>query len=182
MTGEGPARACFECGARPRLKGPLARVSARQVATVVHVPTGWVPLNTRPPLSRDIVSGFVTQAPMSWHGKVEQTMVLGSWSVSAVVIDAQQPPPWTSVAGRVWFTAVWRRSVYFGSSSMPWACCSGGHRSAAVWPDPGRLGVVRPILVLWGGRRLVRSVFGGAGAGHSPRSPDLGIYGERWPP
>ena len=100
MTGEGPARACFECGARPRLKGPLARVSARQVATVVHVPTGWVPLNTRPPLSRDIVSGFVTQAPMSWHGKAEQTVVLGGRSVSTVVTDPQQPPPWTSV--RAW--------------------------------------------------------------------------------
>ena len=73
-------------------------------------------LKTRPPVACDLAPIAVTQSMMSWHGQAEQPMMPRGRSVSAVVLDGRGPSPWTRVADRVWFAAVWPRLMYWGSS------------------------------------------------------------------
>eukprot|EP00964_Phaeocystis_antarctica_P148924 scaffold115909_cov40-Phaeocystis_antarctica.AAC.1 len=53
---------------------------------------------------------------MSWQDQAEQPMMPRGRSVCAGVPDSQGSSPWTRLAGRVWFAAVWPQSMYSGTS------------------------------------------------------------------
>ena len=98
-------------------------------------------LKTRPPVACDLASVPMTHSTMSWHGQAEQPMMLRGRSVLAGVPDAQGTQPWTRVARRVWYAAVWPQSRWSGSSR--WPC------GMLVWWAPRHDGVARLRQVRW---------------------------------
>ena len=141
-----------------------------EAAAFARLPTASVPLNTRTPLVRDLTSVPAARPTMGWHGQAKQPMLQSALSVLAVVTDAQEALPWTDAATRVWAAAVWRRSMWSGSSAQlasklvwwpPWhgvwpVTCSQGHTMYGLGPKEVN--------------RLVLSVCRRAGAGQEPRA------------
>ena len=64
----------------------------------------------------DLTSVPAARATMSWQGQAEQPMMPRGRSVCAGVPDSQGSSPWTRLAGRVWFAAVWPQSMHSGAS------------------------------------------------------------------
>ena len=100
------------------LRSSGASPCTRRMASMC-TPAESASLKTRPPVACDLASVPMTQSSMSLHGQAELPMMPRGQSVSAAVPDGQGPSPWTRVAGRVWFAAVWPRSMYWGSSPRP---------------------------------------------------------------
>ena len=72
-----------------------------ETAACTSLPTAPVPLNTRAPLVRDLISVPAARPTMGWHGQAKQPMMQGALSVLAVVTDAQEAVHWTEAASRV---------------------------------------------------------------------------------
>ena len=97
------------------LRSSGASLCMREI-TLRRIPAESASLKTRPPVACDLASVPMTHSTMSWHGQAEQPMMPRGRSVCAVVPDTQGPSPWTRLAGRVWFAAVWPQSMYSGTS------------------------------------------------------------------
>jgi hypothetical protein len=125
--------------------------------------------HTRAPCARSDL-GSCSSANDGLARQAKQPMLQSALSVLAVVTDAQEALPWTDAATRVWAAAVWRRSMWSGSSAQlasklvwwpPWhgvwpVTCSQGHTMHALGPKEVN--------------RLVLSVCRRAGAGQEPRA------------
>ena len=97
------------------LRSSGASLCMREI-TLRRIPAESASLKTRPPVACDLASVPMTHSTMSWHGQAEQPMMPRGRSVCAGVPDSQGSSPWTRLAGRVWFAAVWPQSMYSGTS------------------------------------------------------------------
>ena len=125
--------------------------------------------HTRAPCARSDL-GSCSSANDGLARQAKQPMLQSALSVLAVVTDAQEALPWTDAATRVWAAAVWRRSMWSGSSVQlasklvwwpPWhgvwpVTCSQGNHMYGLGPKEVN--------------RLVLSVCRRAGAGQEPRA------------